>query len=575
MISLDDLHFGHCFSAGAQPTIDQLNKSLQDPTKKVTLVLGAGLSIDAGMPTWDRLIEQICLRITPPAIAQLALADRDEPMRKAEYAIEMLLQSIGGTESAVIQSALYANTSTVAPGALGNSVAQLIHSLGDRVSVITTNYDEVLEVALDKADPSIKSSCRIVSYPLRQDKAWKKAVSQPDVIPIMHLHGYVPRVGDSTGPLILTESHFLQYGSRARALVRDALQNSVVLFLGVSLTDPNLVGPVWDTLSTRSANPDSYIVHVPTQPSPNVKMYDSRYYALEKFKYFEDKLKVKTIFLKSYSQQQQLMAEQVISIHDPASYGSTDPTNSMNYGLRFTRVLTLCYSNAGWDTASDRMPRAQALGVSDRLGQLLAKPTSPTGSAVGAVSAELDRIGNEPSVQRMLNSLRARHSNVGTEPEDFGLYLWLRSQDSGATRRYALNLIAASSFILFGELRRRRYRDIAITPKSPFQEARAVYFGSPRYSNLPRSDALTGWRSCLAVPVLQLETLINSAGQEYYRTTTVGAIGLTSTGIKPNDASMDLFERPISILSAMGSSTIQLNGVLELAARDILGIRSA
>lgn len=104
----------------------------------------------------------------------------------------------------------------------------------DRITILTTNYDDLIERALLGAGAN-----------KRQIKPYVRRRTEPPAgaIPVTHLHGYAGREG-TPKKLVLTEEHYhrMQRGrSWQEEYVTERLENSLCLFIGTSLTDPNLI----------------------------------------------------------------------------------------------------------------------------------------------------------------------------------------------------------------------------------------------------------------------------------------------------------------------------------------------
>jgi hypothetical protein len=110
---------------------------------------------------------------------------------------------------------------------------------------MTTNYDDLIEQAFrDAGGP------RPIAL-ATSDHTYPSAT-----MPIYHLHGYLGRDGRDRGALVLSESDYqsVQRGASWQAdLVRSALRDSVLLFVGSSLVDPNLIRYLHDVLPARRA----------------------------------------------------------------------------------------------------------------------------------------------------------------------------------------------------------------------------------------------------------------------------------------------------------------------------------
>jgi SIR2-like domain len=207
----------------------------------VTLIVGAGASVEASLPTWQELVERLLRRI--------ARADRRLRSAESETAwVARTVESEGLLGAAAIVEAMAENdlakllpealygpkgAGAVEPGPIAHQVAHLRRCFGERLTILTTNYDDLIERALlagGLAGGKIKSYVRQRTPPA-------------GAVGVTHLHGYAGRGG---GPkrLVLTESHYhrMQRGSSWQEnLVTGQLEHTLCLFVGTSLNDPNLI----------------------------------------------------------------------------------------------------------------------------------------------------------------------------------------------------------------------------------------------------------------------------------------------------------------------------------------------
>lgn len=552
VISPTQFNDGYTLSPSTQPAIKSLIDLLRDPSEHFTFVVGAGVSLDSGLPDWDKLVRRIAEKITPPVHAHMALADRDEPMRKAEYVIQMRLASTGGGIESIVQDSLYEKVSGLSPGSLAQSLCELILALERRASIITTNFDEVLEASLD----SLGASPRIQRFTLKQRKQWKGVLSNPSSdIPIMHLHGVLPRVGTAKRPFILTESHFLRYGKDARRVVKQALDASTVVFVGVSMTDPNLIGPLWDTRHSRG---NCFVLVVPSPSTRHEAIEQVRAYSLKKNEYLETALAVTTVFLKSYGQLDQFVRELVVATKEPASYDSNDPLTSTRYGHRLMRTLRRCYDKLGSIAPSYDIPNSGRIAAAVELQSALDH---------GAIGQELSALRHNHNVKTEYSQARAQIHDTTTEPERFGLALWLRAVGTTIDTIYSISLVASTTNVYLLSSPSMPFSNVTIEPESPYLEPRALFRGVPVSRDLPRTDPITGWRAGIAVPIRALEDVLDQSGHTYRKSVTIGAICLTTTGY------ISAAKPPLSLLSVLDSQQKErLVAKLEFLARDLLDI---
>jgi hypothetical protein len=154
----------------------------------------------------------------------------------------------------LVHNALYANGSKPQPGRLCRSIARLGHHLN---SILTFNYDNLLEQALI----SEGYDCTAVYAA----DTWASISG----IPVYHPHGYLPATMEEGRqyPLVLSESDYhSQYYSPhlwSNVAISRILLESVCLFVGTSLTDPN-VRRLIDASHREQPKKNHYII----APSP-------------------------------------------------------------------------------------------------------------------------------------------------------------------------------------------------------------------------------------------------------------------------------------------------------------------
>jgi hypothetical protein len=120
------------------------------------------------------------------------------------------------------------------PGPIAHEVARLSSCFGERLTVMTTNYDDLIERALLHGGYAKKLIKSYVTH---------RHMLTPGAVPVTHLHGFAGREGEPRR-LVLTEEHYhrMQRGtSWQEQYVTKQLEQTLCLFVGTSLTDPNLI----------------------------------------------------------------------------------------------------------------------------------------------------------------------------------------------------------------------------------------------------------------------------------------------------------------------------------------------
>lgn len=227
---------------GEPGVIDAIRElSRADP---LTVIVGAGVSVESGLPTWDRLVSSLLERAAlsrglGPEEARgfdRWTREREDLTGAGEVAREMIGKS--GFRAA-LREALYGDTSEPIPGETASAVAGLVlQSTRRDVEIVTTNYDTLLERAIERA-----LNARGESETTVRPVAAPSAVSD-DEIAVRHVHGMLSHGGKQQGRLVLSDRdyHLMQESDAwQERLFRDLLNNSTCLFVGTSLTDPNLL----------------------------------------------------------------------------------------------------------------------------------------------------------------------------------------------------------------------------------------------------------------------------------------------------------------------------------------------
>lgn len=224
----------------------------------ISFVLGAGVSIDAGLPSWNDLLKSLYSRHLKEIVfkqQEVSLADIDNLVRvlekiesnsaltAARYIRKGLGKNHGGKDvfSAIVKECLYQNFSTPRNNSnLLNTLSKLCipKRTGAKIdSIITYNFDDLLEKKFDNEKLPYRCIYR------DGDSATN------DELPIYHVHGFLPEdsskyqnLGESL--LIFSEENYHEvfsdpyHWSNLVQLTNFREKNCVMI--GLSMTDPNL-----------------------------------------------------------------------------------------------------------------------------------------------------------------------------------------------------------------------------------------------------------------------------------------------------------------------------------------------
>jgi hypothetical protein len=498
---------GDTFSFETQPYLTELFETVRDRKLPLTIVVGAGVSMNSSLPSWPSLVDKMTDAIDDEDIRKIARADKSDLMRKAEIVLQLLKEANPAVEDhRIIRDALYQRDLKVTPGLLAQSIARLARVRRTDSRLLTTNFDIILEEALLAyfADDDVKS----FSIPLGEKAGWEAWKREEDHVGVLHLHGRIRQEDGPEEPILLTESQFLEYGAEVREIIAESIKDSCTIFIGLSMSDPNLVGSLYASAPTDSPRFSLVVPPAVDDVSPTL----AATYAINSARYLEQKLGLRPIFLKSYSQLNQAISDLALAVLEPERYRPEDEVaDSLVYSLRFARALDDCYAAVGCE------PRAEI-------------PAGPAAEELTTrLHAALSNEGGPLNVLRELSSEYGDHVLGGNEGENFGLFLWLRSrsQETGR-RRYTLNLVGTSVYTHREEWSLRHH--VNIDRGSDFAAAQAVFTGNPQAANLTPSPIAQIWRGIFAAPILMSGTGCEEMiGPDAADILTVGAITLNST----------------------------------------------
>jgi hypothetical protein len=229
------------FESLSQPGVEPVIRQFAEAAE-ITLLIGAGASMEASLPSWPELIRRLLMHVARTQADLAEETDRDDWIERTLKSDELLGAGADVEVLAdepldtLLPQALYgeAGAASYEPGPIATQVAALRRRFGRTVTLLTTNYDDLLERALLAAG---FTSQQVRSY------VQHRTDIRPGAVPVTHLHGYAGRVGPHR-KIVLTEGHYhrMQRGrSWQEQLVVDRLQRSHCLFIGTSLADPNLI----------------------------------------------------------------------------------------------------------------------------------------------------------------------------------------------------------------------------------------------------------------------------------------------------------------------------------------------
>lgn len=235
--------------------------------EKVVLVLGAGVSMSAGLPSWSQMISVLQAEM----ISLLVSQQRGIPLAKAEQILELANNYFNNTNNGTsplaqmrfIRSALSSEdyNRMVHKALYGKKtknsnllkaickICKPTRNIAGVFSIITHNFDDLLENSLTNASIEYKDICK------------DEDVISSDDLNIFHVHGLLPHNLSNFNQeldLVFSEEEYHHVYNKPYSwsnLVQiNSFRDKTCVFIGSSLSDPNL-RRLLDISSRKGENP--------------------------------------------------------------------------------------------------------------------------------------------------------------------------------------------------------------------------------------------------------------------------------------------------------------------------------
>lgn len=206
------------------------------------LFLGAGVSIDAKMPSWKELLKDLMGEVkklkgeTLDAFKELSSHVLDEcgnsylvMCRYLQTAIKLHDDKVKFSD--LIQKHLYSKKE---PSKLLNDLANIVQQRKTE-EVLTYNFDDLLEQYLIKLGLQEGKDFITISKDAE--------ITGNEMLPIYHVHGVIPEKGPSDIVVFSEEEYHKRYSNPfhwSNIEQLHALSRKHCFFIGLSMTDPNL-----------------------------------------------------------------------------------------------------------------------------------------------------------------------------------------------------------------------------------------------------------------------------------------------------------------------------------------------
>lgn len=219
----------------------------------LSLMIGAGVSAGAGLPTWDALLEGLKTHVTEADQPLVEGMNHLSPLDQAELLERLITPDIAGPKDATFGNAVITTLGLDGKTKVRPALGHLLLAGLQCPQAVTTNYDRLYEAAFKgqhTLTPATVDPPRAATLPYERPEAGQSW--------ILKMHG------DAEHPesLVLSRSSFVSYDSARRpagSLFQGMLMTSHVLFVGVSFTDDNvlrLTHEVADYLGTSASDSD-------------------------------------------------------------------------------------------------------------------------------------------------------------------------------------------------------------------------------------------------------------------------------------------------------------------------------
>lgn len=247
--------------------------------QKLGLILGAGVSIDAGCPTWEKLIRQLIRTakghagtmkahkragLQPTYITQILYLLHQERAKRTppRVPIRFELFQIDSTWREIVYKELYrtnANLTAAELVAMHPYLSALAQLVSKARFAVNFNFDDIVdEATINFAKNGTLEHPEIISHP--------KIETRPNAAVIYHINGYLPRARRQrrSEKLVFTEDAFADVlvspASHEAEFILSRFATTTFLLLGTSLNDNSLKNMLRGGMKRNPAN-HHYIIY--------------------------------------------------------------------------------------------------------------------------------------------------------------------------------------------------------------------------------------------------------------------------------------------------------------------------
>lgn len=231
------------FNENKQDHLNNLISSFKDDN--LVLFLGSGVSQGEGLPSWKELIELLIkdfLKTSHGKTIDSSDLSSAHGFKSFSYITlgRFIKKALKTDFYDKIKNILYGSYNhSVKSGSLVYEIAKICRPIRGKIgvySIVSYNYDDILEFYLDEMNMEYE-----VIYKEYDTPSHNK-------LPVYHVHGYIPKKGKLSQSMkdsivFAEEEYHFQYKepySWQNLVQLNLLKDKTVLFIGLSMTDPNL-----------------------------------------------------------------------------------------------------------------------------------------------------------------------------------------------------------------------------------------------------------------------------------------------------------------------------------------------
>lgn len=226
-----------------QQAIRNINDSYQK--EKLVLVLGAGVSLEFGVPSWGILLQNLMVHTIKEENNVSNVLSKlfndifaPNPLIAGRYLQDYFENNDSSFES-MVRDVLYSTIDKDKDSELLSEIVKICVAPGKSPnldSIVTYNFDDILEYKLEKTEMEIPyKSVFGIGIEIKNGE-----------LPIYHVHGYLPeseKLSDSNKITFGENNYHQQYSdiySWNNIVQINKFRENTCVFIGSSLTDPNI-----------------------------------------------------------------------------------------------------------------------------------------------------------------------------------------------------------------------------------------------------------------------------------------------------------------------------------------------